>query len=158
MAVRALQNYATSPPIDGYAPAGVTGDKGLLRYVYDCTRTDDRVWILSDIYSFPYYSQRRPVRHIYWSMGFQASPRMQRRTIEMLEQDEVPIIMGVGGRRPLEFLEPYDLVHEYVDKRYRERIPLVEDKLERGLVIWMLFDSRRVPSGTHKPLELPCFK
>ena len=156
-AARAFDAYATSPPIDAYAPTGVGGDRGLLRYAYDCTQPDDRIWVLSDVYTLPYYTERRVVRHIYWSMGFQNSLEIQRRTIALLEAEPVPLIVGVGGRRPLEYLESYELLHDYVSRRYVDYFPIIEDNLSRGQVLWVLVDSERRSSGIHEPLKLPCF-
>ena len=156
--VQSFRDYVTSPPIDHYAPPGSTGDRGLLRYIYECTRPDDRIWLLSETYSVPYYTERRVVGHIYWGMGFLATPEYQRRTIDRVDKEEVPFIMSFGGRRPLELLESYDLVHDYVSRRYTEHYAIPEDKAERGLTIWLLTDSRRRPTGTYELFGLPCFK
>ena len=155
--VRALRGYATSPPIDDYAPPGTIGDRGVLRYLYACTRPDDRIWLLTETYSVPYYTERRVVGHIYWGMGFLATPEYQRRTIERVDKEEVPFIVSFGGARPLEYLEAYDLVHEYASRRYTTRYAIPEDKTERGLTIWLLTDGRRQPTGTYELFGLPCF-
>ena len=157
-AVRSFREYSASPPIDGYAPPGTTGDRGLLRYIYECTRSDDRIWLLTETYAVPYYTERRVVGHIYWGMGFLATPEYQRRTIERIDKEQVPFILSFGGSRPLEYLEAYDLVHAYAEKRYVTRYAVPEDRTERGLTIWMLTDGRRKPTGTYEFLGLPCFK
>ena len=157
--VQQFHSYATSPPIDDYAPPAALGDRALLRYLYACTRPDDRVWVTTDVYTIPYYTERRVVGHIFWGMGFLASQEQQRRTIAMLERDQVPLIVGVGGARPLQYLEPYELVHAYASKRYVEYYPILQDQLNRkGIVIWLAVDSRRKPSSTYTRLGLPCFK
>ena len=155
--VRSFRDYSASPPIDGYAPPGTIGDRGLLRYVYECTRPDDRIWLLTETYAVPYYTERRVVGHIYWGMGFLATPEYQRRTIERIDKEEIPFILSFGGARPLEYLEAYDLVHEYAEKRYTTRHAIPEDRTERGLTIWLLTDGRRQPTGTYELFGLPCF-
>ena len=155
--VRSLAAYTTSPPIDEYAPPGSTGDRGLLRYIYECTRSDDRIWQLTDIWTLPYYTERRVVGHPFWERGFLATPESQRRTIERVDEEEVPLIVSFGTR-PLEHLESYDLVHEYVSQRYTEHLAVPEDNTGRGRSIWLLTDSRRTPTGTYELLGLPCFK
>ena len=83
----AFRRYSTSPPIDEYAPRGTTGDRGLIRYIYECTRPNDRIWILTDLYfdTFPYYTERRFVDHIYWGLGLLNRPEYQRRTISRVD-------------------------------------------------------------------------
>jgi hypothetical protein len=155
--VRAFQGWNTSPPIDEYAPRGVTGDRALIRYIYECTRPDDRVWVLSDLFTWPYYTERRVVGHIYWATGIFASPDYQRKTIERVDTQEVPLIVGLGGNRPLQYFERYPIVHEYVARRYPTHYSIPGDS-GRGEVFWLLTDSRRKPTGTYQQLGLPCFR
>lgn len=156
--VRSFRALATSPPIDEYAPPGTTGDRGLLRYLYECTRPDDRIWLLTETHPVAYYTERRVVGHIFWSLGFLASPEDQRRTIARVEKEEVPLVVSFGGDGPLSNLKAYDLVRDYVARRYTRRHAIPEDKAERGLPIWLLSDGRREPSGTYELFALPCFK
>ena len=154
---RQLASLGTMPPIDGYAPRDASGDRALIRYLYECTRPDDRIWVTTDIYTIPYYTERRVVGHVWWGVGFLNSPDYQRRTIDLLERDQVPLIIGVGGQRPLQYLEPYDRLYDYVARRYVNHYDVLQDKLN-GLVIWIVTDSRRIPTGTYARLGLPCFK
>ena len=124
--VRLFQTCSTSPPIDAYAPRWTTGDRGLIRYIYECTRPDDRVWVLSDLFAFPYYAERRVVGHIYWKDGMLANPEFERRMIEKVDSAEVPIIIGLGGPGPLAYLESYPLVHQYVAQRYLNHYAIPE--------------------------------
>jgi hypothetical protein len=154
---RSVRNFpALSPPIDGYAPRGSQGDVALIRYIYECTAPDDRVWVLSDLYTFPYYAERRLVRHLFWGVGLSASPDDQRKTIEQVERDEVPIVLSLGEDRPLESLEAYPLVREYVAARYTKQYTIAQEN-GRG-VFRLLTDSRRTPTGTYASLGLPCFR
>ena len=156
--VRLFQTYSTSPPIDAYAPRGTTGDRGLIRYVYECTRPDDRVWVLSDLFTFPYYAERRVVGHIYWQAGLLANPEFQRRMIEKVDKAEVPLIIGLGGRGPLDYLDSYPLVRQYVAERYIDHYAIPDENMQRERVFWLLTDSRRTPTGTYELFGLPCFK
>jgi hypothetical protein len=150
--------WATSPPIDAYAPLDVTGDRALIRYFHECTTPEDRIWALTDMYTTPYYAERRVVRHIFWGNGFQNSAREQEEVLDLLERDPVPFIVAVGGARPLQFLEDYDLLHAYASERYAEFHPILQDGLARqGAVIWMSVDSRRTPTRMYESLGLPCF-
>jgi hypothetical protein len=156
--IRAFQAYTTSPPIDAYAPRGTTGDRGLIRYIYECTRPDDRVWLLTDLFTFPYYAERPVVGHIYWQAGLLTSPAYQRTTIEHVDKEEVPLIIALGGQRPMQFLEAYPLVHQYVAQRYTTHYTVPEESGRPGTMFWLLTDSRRRPTGTYELLGLPCFK
>jgi len=150
---------ATSPPIDYYAPEDSIGDRAVIRYLYACTKPDDRIWLTTDVYTIPYYTERRVVGHIFWGMGFMASPEAQRKTIALLEREPVPFIFSVGGARPLQFLEAYDQVHAYVSQRYTETHAILQDQLDRtGRVLWLAVDSRRTPTGTYASMGLPCFR
>jgi hypothetical protein len=149
--------FATSPPIDGYAPADATGDKALIRYLYECTRPDDRIWVTTDNYAIPYYTERRVVGHVFWSNGFMRSEAYQRQTIDLLEREQVPIIFGIAGDSGLSHLAKYDLIRDYVARRYTQEIKVLQDNSTGG-AIWLLIDSRRAPSGNHERLNLPCFR
>jgi hypothetical protein len=91
-------------------------------------------------------------------MGLLATPEYQRRIIDQIDTQQVPFIVSFGGDRPLQNLESYPLVHAYAARRYTTRHAIPEDKLERGLSIWMLTDGRRQPTGTYELFGLPCFK
>jgi hypothetical protein len=156
--VRAFREYAASPPIDGYAPRGTTGDRGVLRYIYECTRPDDRIWLLSDTSTVPYYTERRVVGHLYWGMGFLSTDEYQRRMIARVDAQEVPLIVSFGGHRPLEYLESYEILHEYAARRYTDHHAIPEDSVGRDSSIWLLTDGRRKPTGMYELLGLPCFK
>ena len=150
-------HQATSPPIDSYATADATGDKRVIRYLYACTRPEDHLWLLSDLFPVPYETERRFVRHIYWAMGFRASPEDQTEVLTWLQGKSVPLIVARRQRRPLEHLEAYDRIYEYASERY---VP-VTSIFEPGRPttgFWLLVDRARIPSGTYELLDLPCFR
>lgn len=154
-----FNRWTLSPPIDGYAPKESRGDRALLRYFYECTAPEDRIWAMTDMYTTPYYAERRVVRHMAWGNGFQHSAELQQRTIALVERSPVPILVGVGGSRPLQYLEAYEDVHAYAANRFVDSYPILQDRLHReGLIIWLSVDSRRTPTSTYEPLQLPCFR
>ncbi len=81
--------YATSPPIDSYAAVDDHDvDKAVVRYLYACTRPEDRLWLLTDLFSVPFTkpsaglcatstgrwgSVRRPKTRLRSSPGFRES-------------------------------------------------------------------------------------
>ena len=151
-----FRSLSVSPPVDFFAPPDSNGDRAVFRYMYECTRPDDRIFVTSDSYAVPYYTQRRVVGHVFWAAGLTANPDFERRMIELMERDPVPLVFGVGGERPLDNLDKYPLVQAYVDQRYTERHAILQDHLA-GRVLWLMMDSRRAPSGTYPRLGLPCF-
>lgn len=152
-----LRAFSTYPPVDHYAPTGVVGDKAIVRYLYDCTQPADRIFVTSDSYAVPYYTQRRVVGHVFWANGFMANEDFERRMIELMERDPVPLVFGVGGERALDNLNLYPRVREYVAKRYTEHHAVLQDNLA-GKVFWLLVDSRRTPTSRYEKLGLPCFR
>lgn len=152
-----LHRFATQPPIDFYAPKDVSGDKGVIRYLYECTKPEDRIFVTSDVYTVPYYTQRRVVGHVFWANGFMANPAFEDRMIALMERDPVPFVFGVGGERPLDNLSLYPRVRDYVDRRFTERHAVLQDSLA-GKVLWLLVDERRTPVRTYEKLGLPCFR
>ena len=157
LSTRKLRVFATAPPINHYAPEGATGDKAVVRYLYECTQPADRIFVTSDSYAVPYYTQRRVVGHVFWANGFMANDDFERRMIELMERDPVPLVFGVGGERALDNLNLYPRVREYVAKRYTEHHAVLQDNLA-GTVLWLLVDSRRTPTSTYSKLGLPCFR
>ncbi len=158
MSAEKFRFLTTSPPIDAFAPRDSThGDRAVFRYLYDCTRPDDRIFVTSDAFAVPYLTERRVVGHVFWASGLAATPDFERQMIALMERDPVPVVFGVGGGHPLDNLLRYPLVRAYVAQRFTERHAILQDHFA-GKVLWLLTDSRRRPSGTYKSLGLPCFK
>jgi hypothetical protein len=151
------RGFAMRPPIDFYAPKDAMGDRALIRFLYECTKPEDRIFVTSDVYTVPYYTQRRVVGHVFWANGFLANPAFEDRMIALMERDPVPFVFGVGGERPLDNLSLYPRVRDYVDRRFTERHAVLQDSLS-GRVLWLFVDSRRTPVRTYDKLGLPCFR
>ena len=99
----ALELHSTSPPIDAYAPREDTDDERLIiRYVYQCTRSVDRLWNTSSWFPLSYYSQRRPVWHVYWDLGMKRDDASQTQFLKWLPQLQVPVIVTRGHDDPLD--------------------------------------------------------
>lgn len=151
------RQFSTRPPIDFYAPKDSKGDKALIRFLYECTKPEDRIFVTSDVYTIPYYTQRRVVGHVFWANGFMANPAFEDRMIALMERDPVPFVFGVGGERPLDNLSFHPRVRDYVDRRFTERHAILQDSLT-GRVLWLFVDGRRTPVRTYEQLGLPCFR
>jgi hypothetical protein len=149
--------FATSPPIDAFALADDTGDRAVVRYLHECTRPDDRLLLLTDSYAVPYYAERPIVGHIFWEWGFMSSsPVFQRQTIEVLEQGRVPVVISLSGDQALDALKWYPELRDYVSRHYTRTFSLPQEGNPSSR-IWVLTDSRRMPTGRYDRLQLPCF-
>ena len=142
-------------PIDTWAPPGSTGLRALTRYVLDCTAPSDRVlvtWFEPDVF---YYAERGFAGgQVYLDAGWHASAADQRLTIERMQRQSVPIVLG---RRDLveEFRQEFPLVYDYVQARYRLAAELAFGE-EQSYLIFV--DGRRDPDAEHPDLGLPCFR
>ena len=101
--VGAVNRQLHRRPIDEWAPPGSTGLRALTRYVFDCTSPSDRVlvtWFAPEVF---YYAERgfaggqvslfRDFDATDVS-GWHASPAEQRLTVERMQGQSVPIILG----------------------------------------------------------------
>jgi hypothetical protein len=154
------QQYSASPPIDWAAPRGSRDDRGIMRYLYECTKPEDRIWELVATFPLPYYAERRAVQHLHWPYGFRNSPEHQRQTLAWLDHQSVPVLYAPESQRPLQWLEQHPLVHEYVSQRYVDASsPKLQENAERQTPpTWVLVDRHRTPTGVYEPLDLPCFR
>jgi hypothetical protein len=149
------RGYGVMPPIDGYAPPASTGGRAVIRYLYECTRPADRLWILSDLHTFPYYAERRIVGHMYWDRGLLNTPEYQQKIIAQLEREQVPLAVELGHSRPFAGLQAYGALYDYATRRFTHHYTATDDD---GSEFWISTDSRRMPTGTYERLGLPCFR
>ena len=141
-------------PIDDWASQG-SDLRTVTRYVLDCTAPSDRVlvtWFAPDLF---YYAERGFAGgQVYLDPGWHASAADQRLTIERMQRQSVPIVLG---RRDLveEFRQEFPLVYDYVQARYRLAAELAFGE-EQSYLIFV--DGRRDPDAEHPDLGLPCFR
>ena len=141
-------------PIDDWASQG-SDLRTVTRYVLDCTAPSDRVlvtWFAPDLF---YYAERGFAGgQVYLDPGWHASAADQRLTIERMQRQSVPIVLG---RRDLveKFRQEFPLVYDYVQARYRLAAELAFGE-EQSYLIFV--DGRRDPDAEHPDLGLPCFR
>ena len=142
-------------PIDWWAPPGSIGLRPLARYVLDCTAPSDRIlvtWFSPDV---SYYAERGFAGgQVTLQGGYSSSVADQRLTIERMQQQSVPIILG---RRDLfdDFRQRFPIIHDYVDTRYR----LAAESTFGGEQSFLIFvDAQRSPVAQHPDLGLPCYR
>ncbi len=142
-------------PIDWWAPPGSTGLRALTRYVLDCTAPSDRVlvtWFSPDVF---YYAERGFAGgQVYLHGGYHASVADQGLTIERMQRQSVPIILG---RRDLleAFRLGYPLIYDYVQTTYRLAAESAFGEAQSFLIF---VDARRDSDAEHPDLGLPCYR
>ena len=141
-------------PIDAWAPPGSTGLRALTRYLLDCTAPSDRVlvtWFEPDVF---YFAERGFAGgQAYFEHGAFGSVADQRLTIERMQQQSIPIIVGRRDQEDL-FREGFPLVHDYVQTRYR----LAAESTFGGEQSFLVYvDDQLNPDAVHPDLGLPCY-
>ena len=143
-------------PIDAWAPPGSTGLRAVTRYVLDCTAPTDRVlvtWFSPDVY---YYAERGFAGgQSFFFGGWHASIADQRLTLERMQRQSVPIILGRRDQEP-GFERDFPLVYEYVRTRYRLA---AESTFGGEPPYYLVFvDTQMEPVAQHLDLGLPCYR
>ena len=158
-AAHQLTAFATSPPIDSYAPADSQDDRLLIRYFRECTEPADAIWGVTQGFAWPYYAERQLVLHPEWAAGFKRTLADQEYALAWVKAHGVPIIFSIDAD-PIQALEAYPLVHAYVTGRYvNASTPAFQqifaDERRTG---WIYVDAQRTPVRTDNVLGLPCFR
>jgi len=160
-----FRQLLTTPPIDAFQPADqarsvqpaewLTRDadarlKLMLRYIHDCTRDDDHIFVTgSTPYQVGYYTER-PIAggHLEWHQGWLSDPPHERQSLMLLRTQSVPF--AVSTHDPvLDDLRAYPDIRRYFQENY---LPL------EGSGGLLLVDRRRQPTGRFGALGLPCFR
>ncbi len=156
----AVEFHMTTPAIDAYAPVDAeetSEGRTVIRYVYECLRPSDRVWETAMWFPVAYYSQRRPVWHLYWDHGLKQDEASQYQFLEWIKGQQAPVIIAHSDD-PLAAFRWYPLIRAYVTTNYRE---ITSARFEAyradGNRLRLLADVRRTPTGRFEPLDLPCF-
>ena len=142
-------------PIDVWAPPGSTGLRALTRYVLDCTAPSDRVlvtWFAPDVF---YYAERGFAGgQAYFEPGWHGSVADQRLTIERMQRQSVPMILGRRDQEEV-FRGAFPLVYDYIQTRYRLA---AESSFGEEQSLLVFVDTRLDPAGEHPDLGLPCYR
>ena len=142
-------------PIDAWAPPGSTGLRALTRYLLDCTAPSDRVlvtWFEPDVFDFA--ERGFAGGQAYFEHGAFGSVADQRLTIERMQQQSIPIILGRRDQEDL-FRLGFPLVYDHVQTRYR----LAAESTFGGEQTFLVYvDAQLNPDAEHPDLGLPCYR
>jgi hypothetical protein len=155
----------TTPPIDALEsddrarhvqPADwLTSDaderqKIALRYMHECTRDGDRIFVTgSTPYQVGYYTER-PIAggQLQWHHGWRSDPVHARQSLILLQNQSVPFAFSTHDPVLVD-LEKYPDIQRYFEQNY------IEVEGSQGL---LLVDRRRQPTARFGVLGLPCFR
>jgi len=118
-------------------------------YLRECTRPTDHVLVTGDNPLHVSYFSQRPIAggHINWHRRWLADPVHERRSLQWLQRQNVPVVVSLGAPVMADFAA-YPTIAAYLREWYRE----VEDTEGRLLV-----DTRRQVTGRFPLTGYPCF-
>jgi hypothetical protein len=121
-----------------------------LRYMHDCTRDGDHIFVTgSTPYQVAYYTER-PVAggQLEWHQGWLSDPPHERQSLMLLRTQSVPFAFSTHDP-VLDDLRPYPDIRRYFQENY------VSLEGSGGL---LLVDRRRHPTAHFGVVGLPCFR
>ncbi len=151
--------HTTRPPIDVFSPPGTADERTLVRYLYECTEPDDRIWEPTSNFATPYYADRGVVEHQWWSSDFRREPAQQEQTLRWLEQQQVPIVITVGTGNAAKVFRSHPLIRAYLQAHYVD-VTSAASKASvytEGRSLEVLVRRDRQPVRVYEGLDLPCF-
>jgi hypothetical protein len=137
--------------------AGLSGDlQRFSRYLRECTAPDQRAlatWFAPPLY---FASERGFAgRQLFWFRGYSSSEEEQRRTLEKMGRESVPVIIDRLNRA--DATRAFPLVHAHIDEHYRVAWESRPQSGE-GVAYRVLVDRRITPTGTFEPGGFPCYR
>lgn len=126
------------------------------RYVAECTSPTDRLLVVGPIHEIPVFARRRfAAGQAMFKLSLYTSERDQRRALERLTHQSVPVVLADAQDFDEGFASDYPLLAQHLDDQYREVGTIAVDDEPRFLVF---VDANRQPRGLDPHLGLPCFQ
>lgn len=142
-------------PLDGWAD-GARGQTALSRYLQACTEPTDSILVAPIWPAVLGLAQRAFAGgHSDLRSGFFAAVEEQQLTVDRLQRQSVPIIIGPPSEELSSYAEAFPLVVDHVNREYEN---LGDKDLGDGVVFTLFVrdDARSV--RTYEPLPSPCFR
>ena len=124
-------------------------------YLQRCTSENDRIFVdemLPEI--FVMSGRGFAGGHVAMIAGYYTSPGEQKKTLERLRRESVPVVLFVLDEHD-NLRAAFPRVYEYLESRYR---PQTDIAVQDTAGIRMLVDSGREPRGTDAITGWPCFR
>jgi hypothetical protein len=156
-ATRAVQRHSALPAIDQYAPADVTDERLIVRYVYRCLDPGEHYWDAAQWFPLSYYSEHPMLDQPNWRLGIRRShdaeiaARLRAGTLP-------PLIVIEDESDPYNAFKHYPTVQALVREKYEPISSPAMDEFRKHIDnVTLLRDRSRQPTGRFAPLDLPCF-
>ena len=121
------------------------------RYVAECTTPDDYLLVAAEAPEIHVFAHRRfAAGQAALAMGLYTSQDDQRRALERLSGQSVPIVLADASRFQSEFIWTYPLLARYISDHYRE-VGTIDDRF------LVFVDASRTPRRVDPFSGLPCF-
>ena len=152
----AVREELRSLPPETWQGMEVTGTLKVARYVSECTRAEDHLLVagyapeISVLARRPFAAGQSKLAFSFYKSDFD-----QRRALERLERQSVPIVLANYEVFDEAFVTDYPLLWDYVSARY-DRAGIISVDDEPRYIVFA--DITRSPSGTDDALGLPCFR
>ena len=151
----ARADLARLPPMI-WPQGDLEGTLPVSRYVAECTRPADRVFVADYAPEVLVFAKRLFAGgQSTVSLSFYKSEADQRRTLARLEQQSVPIIIADAREFEEGFVDDYPLLAQHLAEHYREAGTIAVEEEPRFLVF---VEANRPSSGMDPYFGLPCFQ
>lgn len=143
------------PPVV-WSDAESKGTLRAARYVAECTSPGDRLLVIGRLHEIPVFARRQfAAGQPLFELSLFTSELDQRRAVERLGQQSVPIVLAEDGEFEEGFASDYPLVAQYVAERYRDAGTMKIDDEPRFRVF---VSEDRQPVRTDPVSGFPCFR
>ena len=156
-AARAVQRHSALPAIDQYAPADVTDERLIVRYVYRCLDPGEHVWDAAQWFPLSYYTEHPLFDNPNWRLGIRWSHDAE--IAASLRSGTLPPLIVIEDESdPYNAFKHYPMVQALVREKYEPvTSPAMDEFRKRIDNVTLLRDRSRQPTGRFEPLDLPCF-
>ena len=145
-----------SPPPESQLPTGALAP--VVGYVRNCTRPADRVfasWFVPELYFFSQRAFAGGMTVVFG--GHWSEPRFQRRSVALLEQQHVPVVL-LENRSYDAFVSEYALIAAHFETHYSIARAVAFTSEDAPMGYRVLVTRDRQPSGIDAATMLPCFR
>ena len=152
----AVREELLSLPPEAWHGGEIAGTLRVARYVAECTRNEDHLMVagyapeVSVLARRPFAAGQSKMAFSFYTSDFD-----QRRALEKLERQSVPIVLANYEEFEEAFVTDYPLLWEYVSTHYQRAGVISVDGEPRFIVF---AETARPPSGTDEEFGLPCFR
>jgi len=159
---KTTRRYATakadlrSLPPDTWPATSASAAMKAAGYIARCTGPDDHLLVTGAIHEIPVLARRRfAAGQAMFKLSLYTSERDQRRALNKLEQQSVPIVLADDREFDDGFLDDYPLFAQHLESDYRQAGTIAVEG-EPGYVVFV--ETRREPVHVDSELGLPCFR